>query len=136
GARIAIEGFGKAGAGTAWACARAGALVVAVSTVDGLLADPGGLDVEQLLELRARYGDRFVEHGSRPVRRREELFELDCDVLVPGARPDSISTEVAERARCQVVAPAANVPYAAGAIEILYRRGVVAVPDFLSNSGG
>jgi glutamate dehydrogenase (NAD(P)+) len=136
GARVAIEGFGKVGAGTAWACARAGARVVAVSTVDGLLADPDGLDVEELLELRARHGDRFVEHGSRSVRRREELFELDCDVLVPGARPDSITAEVAERVRCRVVAPAANVPYAAGAIEVLYRRGVVAVPDFISNSGG
>ena len=136
GARIAIEGFGKVGAGTAWACARAGARVVAVSTLDGLLADPGGLDVEELLELRARHGDRFVEHGPQSVRRREELFGLDCDVLVPGARPDSITAEVAERARCRVVAPAANVPYAAGAIEVLYRRGIVAVPDFLANSGG
>ena len=136
GARVAIEGFGKVGAGAAWACAGAGARIVAVSTVDGLLADSGGLDVAELLELRVRHGDRFVEHGSRPVGRREELFELDCDVLVPGARPDSITTAVAERVRCRVVAPAANVPYAAGAIETLHGRGIIAIPDFLSNSGG
>jgi glutamate dehydrogenase (NAD(P)+) len=136
GARVAIEGFGKVGAGTAWACARAGARVIAVSTVDGLLADPAGLDVGQLLALRARHSDRFVEHGSRPVRRREKLFELDCDVLVPGARPDSITPDLAERLRCQVVAPAANIPYAVGAVEVLYRRGIVAVPDFLANAGG
>src|SRR5262245_33042209 len=135
-ARGAIEGFGKVGAGTAWACARAGARIVAVSTADGLLADPDGLDLEQLLELRARYGDRFVEHGPQLGRPREELFGLDCDVLVPGARPDAITADVAERLRCQVVAPAANVPYALGAIEMLCRRGIVAIPDFLSNSGG
>jgi glutamate dehydrogenase (NAD(P)+) len=136
GARVAIEGFGKVGAGTARACARAGAMIVAVSTVDGLLADPRGLDVEQLLELRRRYGERFVEHGSRPARSREQLFDLDCDVLVPGARPDSITADLAERLCRQVVAPAANVPYATGTIEILHWRGIVAIPDFLSNSGG
>jgi glutamate dehydrogenase (NAD(P)+) len=136
GAAVAIEGFGKVGAGTARACARAGARVVGVSTVEGLLADPEGLDIDALLTLRERHGDRLVEHGPRPTRPREELFELDCDVLVPGARPDSIPAGVAERLRCAVVAPAANAPFGPGAVEVLHRRGIVAVPDFVSNSGG
>jgi glutamate dehydrogenase (NAD(P)+) len=136
GATVAIEGFGKVGAGTARACVRAGARLVGVSTVDGLLADHDGLDVEALLALRERYGDRLVEHGQRPARPRGELFELDCDVLVPGARPDSITLAVAQRLPCAVVAPAANIPYGPGAIEVLHRRGIVAVPDFLANAGG
>jgi glutamate dehydrogenase (NAD(P)+) len=135
GAAVAIEGFGKVGAGTAHACARAGARVVGVSTVDGLLADPNGLDVEELLALRQRHGDRFVAHGPRSVRAREALFELDCDVLVPGARPESITRNVAGRVRCAVVAPGANIPYSPGTVEVLHRRGILAVPDFLSNSG-
>jgi glutamate dehydrogenase (NAD(P)+) len=136
GAAVAVEGFGKVGAGTARACARSGARVIAVSTAEGLVADPDGLRVEELLELRARHGDSFVAHTRHSVRPRDELFELECDVLVPGARPDSITAEVAERLRCAVVAPGANVPYGAGAVEILHRRGIVAVPDFVSNSGG
>jgi glutamate dehydrogenase (NAD(P)+) len=135
GAAVAVEGFGKVGAGTARACVRAKARLVAVSTLDGLLADADGLDVDELLALRERHGDRLVEHGPRPVRPREALFELDCDVLVPGARPDSITADLAERVRCAVVAPGANLPYARGASEALHRRGIVAVPDFLSNSG-
>ena len=90
----------------------------------------------ELFALRELHGDRFVEHGPRPAGSREALFELDCDVLVPGARPDSITRAVAERARCSIVAPAANIPYGPGAIELLQARGVVAVPDFVSNSGG
>jgi glutamate dehydrogenase (NAD(P)+) len=136
GAAVAVEGFGKVGAGTARACARAGARLVGVSTLAGLLADPDGLDVEQLLALRERYGDRLVEHGPRPVLPRQALFELACDVLVPGARPDSITPTLAERVRCAVIAPGANIPYVPGAVEVLRKRGVLAVPDFLSNSGG
>jgi glutamate dehydrogenase (NAD(P)+) len=136
GAAVAIEGFGKVGAGTARACVRAGARLVGVSTVDGLLADRDGLDVEELFALRERHGDRLVEHGPRSVRPREALFELDCDVLVPGARPDSITRDVAERVRCAVLAPGANIPYGPGAVDALHRRGIIAVPDFVSNSGG
>jgi glutamate dehydrogenase (NAD(P)+) len=135
GATVAVEGFGKVGAGTARACARAGARIVGVSTVDGLLADPDGLDVGELFALRAHYGDRLVEHGPRPVRPREELFELGCDVLVPGARPDSITSDVARRVRCAVIAPGANIPYGPGAVKALHGRGVLALPDFVSNSG-
>jgi glutamate dehydrogenase (NAD(P)+) len=136
GATVAVEGFGKVGAGTARACARAGARVVGVSTVDGLLADPDGLDVEELMALRERHGDRLVEHGARSALPREALFELDCDVLVPGARPDSITPGVARRIRCAVVAPGANAPYGVGAVEVLHRRGILAIPDFVANSGG
>ena len=136
GATVAVEGFGKVGAGTARACERAGARVIGVSTVAGLLADADGLDVGELFALRDRHGDRLVEHGPRPVRPRDYLFELECDVLVPGARPDSVSHEVADRVRCAVIAPGANIPYGPGAVEVLHRRGIVAVPDFISNSGG
>jgi glutamate dehydrogenase (NAD(P)+) len=136
GAAVAIEGFGKVGAGTAYACARAGARVVGVSTVEGLVEDPNGLDVDELLAIRSRYGDAFVAHGERPARPREALFELDCDVLVPGARPDSVTREIAERLTCAVVAPGANIPYGPGAVEILHERRIVAIPDFVSNSGG
>jgi glutamate dehydrogenase (NAD(P)+) len=135
GATVAIEGFGKAGAGTARAFARAGARVVGISTVAGCVADPGGLDVEELLRLRAAHGDEFVRHanGARP---REELFTFACDVLVPGARPDSIRREVVDALRCAVVVPAANIPYGPGAVEALRSRGIVALPDFVTNAGG
>jgi glutamate dehydrogenase (NAD(P)+) len=136
GATVAIEGFGKVGAGTARAWARAGGQVVGVSTVHGLVADPGGLDVEALIDLRREHGDRFVERAGAPVRPREELFELDCDVVVPGARPDAVTVDVARELRCRVVAPGANVPYGAGAVEVLRELGIVALPDFVANAGG
>jgi glutamate dehydrogenase (NAD(P)+) len=136
GATLAIEGFGKAGAGTARVCARAGARVVAVSTVEGALVDPDGLDVEALLELRTEHGDAFVNHASVPASPRSALFEVECDVLVPGARPDAITPELATTLRCAAVIPVANVPYAAAAVDALARKGVLALPDFVTNAGG
>jgi glutamate dehydrogenase (NAD(P)+) len=136
GAAVAIEGFGKVGAGTARACDRAGARIVGVSTVRGLVADPAGLHVEELLRLREEHGDALVEHAAVPARAREDLFGLECDVVVPGARPDSVTRRVAEALSCAVVAPGANAPYGAGAIEVMHRRGILAIPDFVANSGG
>ncbi|MGI8605787.1 MAG: Glu/Leu/Phe/Val dehydrogenase dimerization domain-containing protein [Gaiellaceae bacterium] len=136
GAAVAIEGFGKVGAGTARACARGGARVVGISTAEGSIADPGGFDVEALLDLRSRHGDALVRHAAVPLWPRENLFAFECDVVVPGARPDSVTPGVVERLRCAVVAPGANAPYASGALEALHARGIVALPDFVANSGG
>jgi glutamate dehydrogenase (NAD(P)+) len=136
GASIAIEGFGKVGAGTARACADAGARVVAVSTVEGALVDAAGLDVEELFALRDRHGDALVHHGPAPSRAREELFTVECDVLVPGARPHVITPETTLDLRCATVVPGANVPYAPGAADALAARGILALPDFVTNAGG
>ena len=136
GATVAIEGFGKAGAGTARACAEAGARVVAVSTIAGSVADPGGLDVDELLALRDAYGDVLVEHAPVPSQPREALFSVACDVLVPGARPDVVTRASAAELRCAAVVPVANAPYADGAVEALAERGILAVPDFVANAGG
>jgi len=136
GATVAIEGFGKAGAGTARVCARAGARVIAVSTIEGALIDPDGLDVEELLELREEHGDAFVHHGPVAARPRSDLFDTECDILVPGARPDVISPAVASNLRCAAVVPVANAPYARGSLEVLHRRGILALPDFVTNAGG
>ena len=136
GATVAIEGFGKVGAGAARAFARAGARLVAVSTVAGTLADPAGLDVGELLRLRERHGDELVAHGPVPARPREALLTSGCDILVPGARPDSITPGLVPSLRCVVVAPAANIPYAEGACRALRERGILALPDFVANAGG
>ena len=136
GASIAIEGFGKAGAGTAHACARSGARVIAVSTIEGALVDPAGLDVDELLALRALHGDAFVHNGTVPVHPREALFAVECDVIVPGARPHVISQESATELRCAAVVPAANAPYAPGATDALAACGILALPDFVTNAGG
>lgn len=138
GRSAAIEGFGKVGGGVAREVTRRGGRVVAVSTVAGCVADPAGLDVERLLALRRVHGDDCVARYGRPAGPPGQLFTVvDADVVVPGTRPGVISRRAAESLRpsVKVVAPAANVPYTAAGADVLRRRGIVALPDFVCNAG-
>ena len=138
GRSVAIEGFGKVGGGVAREVTRRAGRVVAVSTLAGCLADPAGLDVELLLALRRVHGDACVLRYGRPVSPPDELFTaVTADVVVPGTRPGVIGARIAESlpAGVLVVAPAANVPYTAQGAEVLRRRGIMALPDFVCNAG-
>lgn len=137
GRSAAIEGFGKVGGGVAREVTRRGGRVVALSTVAGSIADPAGLDVARLLDLRSRYGDSCVARYGLAVAPSAELFTAEADVLVPGARPGVITSQVARSLApaVRVVAPAANVPYTSGGAEVLRGRGIAALPDFVCNVG-
>jgi glutamate dehydrogenase (NAD(P)+) len=135
GRSVAIEGFGKVGGATALEMTRRGARLVALSTIHGSVRDPAGFDVSRLLDLRAQHGDRLVEHLGVPVAPASDLFDVDADVVVPGARIGVIDEARASALRARVVAPAANVPYTARGLEVLRERGIVALADFVCNSG-
>lgn len=136
GAAFAIEGFGKVGGGVAREAVRRGGRVVAVSTVEGCVFDPAGLDVEALIALRRSHGDGFVHRsGGRVEADPRMLFGAEADVLVPGARVGVITTEVAERLRTRWVVPAANVPYTADALDVLRGRRINYLADFVCNAG-
>jgi glutamate dehydrogenase (NAD(P)+) len=137
GRSAAIEGFGKVGGGVAREVTRRGGRVVALSTVAGSIADPSGLDIGRLLELRGRYGDDCVARYGRESAPPAALFSAEADVLVPGARPGVISSQVAQSLApaVRVVAPAANVPYTSGGADVLRGRGIAALPDFVCNAG-
>src|SRR5712664_1914858 len=135
GRTVAVEGFGKVGGAAAVELAMRGARLIAFSTIHGSVRRPAGFDVDELLELRAQHGDRLVEHLGTEVRPASELFAVEADVLVPGARIGVIDEARAGTLRARVVAPGANVPYTARALEILKERSIPALADFVCNSG-
>src|SRR2546428_8243055 len=135
GRTVAIEGFGKVGGATAVEMAKRGARLVAFSTIHGSVRRPGGFGVDELLDLRARYGDRLVAHLGAVVGPAADLFNVDADVIVPGARIGVIDETRAGSLSARVVAPGANRPYTAGALEVLKERGIPALADFVTNAG-
>jgi glutamate dehydrogenase (NAD(P)+) len=138
GRSVAIEGFGKVGGGVAREVTRRGGTVAAVSTVAGCVVDPAGLDVEHLMALRRAHGDGCVLHYGLPARPTAELFTtVDADVIVPGTRPGVINAQTATALApgVRVIVPAANVPYTARGADVLRKRGIVTLPDFVCNAG-
>lgn len=136
GMRVALEGFGKVGGGVAREAVRRGARVVAISTVEGCIHDPAGLDVELMFHLRSAHGDGFVHHAGGESRRDPRaLFDVESDVLVPGARVGVVTAATAATLNTRWIVPAANVPYARDAIDVLKGRGVRFLADFVCNAG-
>ncbi|HVR10824.1 MAG TPA: Glu/Leu/Phe/Val dehydrogenase [Thermoanaerobaculia bacterium] len=134
-ARVAVQGFGNAGAHFARLAAEGGATIVAVSDSTGGAAAAKGLDVARIQAHKAKTGSVAGLKGASRIG-NEELLELDCDVLVPAALENQITRRNAARIRAKLVAEAANGPTTPDADEILARRGVVVVPDILCNGGG
>ncbi len=133
----AIEGFGKVGAPLGRLLGERGVKIVAVSTSRGALYNPEGLEVSRLIELSGRVGSHVVEsypHADRIDRRA--LLELPVDILCPCARHDSIAADNAARIRARIICPGANNPVTPEAHETLTARGVLCMPDFLTNCGG
>lgn len=136
-ARAVVQGFGSMGGATARFLARAGVRVVGIADRDGLLHNPGGLDVEALLLSRDGFGvmDRTRLRPGDVELPREQWLELDAEVLVPAAMSYVITAADVDRMRASVVVEAANVATLADAEAELTRRGVTVVPDFVANCG-
>jgi len=136
-ARVAIEGFGKVGGGVARYITESGARVVAISTINGAIYNKDGLDVKALLETRKTTGDKAIAEYKNAKRiRSQEIYGLPVDILIPGARPYVITKKNAGNVKAKIISSIANIPMTDEAEAILFKKGVLAVPDFISNAGG
>jgi glutamate dehydrogenase/leucine dehydrogenase len=137
GASVAIEGFGKVGGGVARYISESGAKVVAISTINGTIYNKDGLDVMALLQARKTAGDKAItEYKNAKKLKAQELYELPVDILIPGARPHVITKKNVGAVKAKIISSIANIPIEDDAEEALFKRGVISVPDFVSNAGG
>ena len=135
GTRVVVQGFGNVGSITAEMMEREGMKIVAVSDKSGGLYNPKGLKVKDLEEhvLRQRFLSEYknAEHVDN-----KELLALDCDVLVPAALENVITSHNAGAIKARIICEGANGPTSAGADRILDEKGVFVIPDILANAGG
>ena len=137
GRAVAIEGFGSVGGSLAQLMSERGAKVVAVSTSQGALYDPAGLDIGELAAASRKHGSGFVARSGRGERiSAASLLELDVDLLCPCARRHSIREENVSRVQATMICAGANNPVSPVAERKLHQRGIQYPPDFVSNSGG
>ncbi|MBD8007334.1 Glu/Leu/Phe/Val dehydrogenase [Bacillus sp. Sa1BUA2] len=133
-ARIVIQGFGNAGSFLSKFLYDAGAKIVGISDAYGALHDPDGLDIDYLLDRRDSFGT--VTTLFENTISNKELFELDCDIIVPAAVANQITGENAPNIKASIVVEAANGPTTEEATKILTERGILLVPDVLASAGG
>jgi glutamate dehydrogenase/leucine dehydrogenase len=134
-ARVAIQGFGNAGAIAAELFRQAGARVVAVSDSQGGAMSGGGLDLAAVQRHKAARGTVAGAPGTKAVS-NADLLELDCDILIPAALGGQIRQDNADQVRARLVVEAANGPTTPAADRILFARGIPVLPDILANAGG
>ena len=133
--RVVVQGSGNVGGIGALLMHEAGYKVVAISDVHGGIYNPNGIDIPAALKhLQATRS--FEDFPGVDRITNSELLELPCEVLVPAATENQITSQNAHNIRCKVLAEGANGPTTAAADEILHEKGVFVIPDILANAGG
>src|SRR5438046_2479583 len=133
--RVIIQGFGNVGSNAARLMAEEGYKVIGIAEVDGGLYRKDGIDVEALWEYRQRNGTihGFTEADAVDAA---QLLITECEILIPAATENQITSRNADRVKCKILAEGANGPTTAAADEILAEKRVLVIPDNLCNAGG
>jgi len=135
GCRVIIQGFGNVGSNAARLLQERGYKVIGIGEYDGGLFHPNGINIDALLEHRLRNGTilGFRDAESTPTA---ELLTTECEILIPAATENVITSRNAERIKARIVCEGANGPTTAVADEILADKKVFIIPDILANAGG
>ncbi len=135
GARIAIQGFGSVGKAAAKFLSEKGCVLVAASDTRGCVFNENGIDVLELIEIKENTGS-VINYPEGYLKGCDEIFSVDCDIFIPAATPDVIHKDNALDIKARLILQGANIPATLEAEEILHKRKVLSVPDFIANAGG
>ncbi|ODS42154.1 MAG: glutamate dehydrogenase [Candidatus Altiarchaeales archaeon IMC4] len=132
---VAVQGYGNAGYyGAKLIKELFGAKVVAISDSRGGIYCDKGIDADKANEYKAKTGSVVGFCGKKITN--EQLLELDVDVLIPAALENVITKKNAAKVKAKVILELANGPTNPEADEILHKKGIFVLPDFLANAGG
>lgn len=132
---FAIQGFGNVGAWAAELLQEHGGKIVAVSDVSSAVGNEKGLDIKAL-RAHAATGKPLGEFSGGAAFPVGDLLKTKCDVLIPAAIGGVIDQEQAKTLDCRFVVEAANGPTTPEGDQALRDRGIVVLPDILTNGGG
>jgi glutamate dehydrogenase (NAD(P)+) len=135
GCRVVIQGFGNVGSNAARLMMEQGYKIVGIAERDGGLSNPIGIDIHQLIEYKYRNGTTLGFRGAEATP-SEELLVSECDILIPAATENVITSRNADKIKARIVVEGANGPTTAVADEILAEKRIFIVPDILANAGG
>ncbi|MGD0403284.1 MAG: Glu/Leu/Phe/Val dehydrogenase [Candidatus Acidiferrales bacterium] len=137
GCRVIIQGFGNVGSQAAILMHEAGYKIIGIADIHGGLYNEKGFDIPKVVDWV--YGQRKplpeFPGGGDKMTAQEVLFH-PCDILVPAATENQITTANAGRVDCKILCEGANGPTTSHADSIIESKGIFIVPDILGNAGG
>jgi glutamate dehydrogenase (NAD(P)+) len=133
--RVVVQGFGNVGGMAARLMARTGFKIISVIEWDGAVYNPRGVDPEALMKFRNETGSIVGYPEAEPIDPHEAML-LECEVLLPAAKENVITTANADRIRAKIICEGANGPTTSEADAILAEKGIFVLPDILANAGG
>jgi glutamate dehydrogenase (NAD(P)+) len=133
--KVIVQGFGNVGSFSAKLLWEKGYKIIGIGEFDGALFNANGIDISELLEWKAKTG---TIHGFREAEAadKDDLLLRKCDVLIPAATENVITSKNAARIQARILCEGANGPTTPVADEILAEKGVFVIPDILANAGG
>ena len=134
-ARVAVQGFGNAGAIIARLVAEDGARVIAVCDSKCGLISETGLDIQAVLKHKETTGSLQGMRGVKEIA-PNDVVEVECDILCPSALENSITMANVGKVKTKIIAELANGPTTPAADRVLEKEGVTLIPDILANAGG
>lgn len=137
-ARIAIQGFGNLAKAAIVALTDAGAVITAIADakkcVIGLEQQP--VPVQLYLDQQGTLLPEIQNDDSVRIEPKETVLSCECDLLILAAIEGVISATNAEGIRAKVVIPGANLAITPEGEEVLFNRGIIALPSFVAGCGG
>lgn len=135
--KFAIQGFGDAGQRAALLHNEilGGGKLVAASDSRGAIFNDEGIDPEELVHHKLKTGTVLNFPGTKEIP-RDNLLELDVEVLYPAALENAINYSNADKIKAKIVCELANGPTTPEADLILHKKGIHVIPDFLASAGG
>ncbi len=137
GKTMVIQGLGNVGSYSgSISQEEGGALIIGVSEIEGTIYNEKGINIEKLLKYRKEKGSIIGFPGTKALPDRNDWVAIECDILVPAALENQITTENAKRVRAKIIAEAANGPVTSEAADVLRKKGIIVLPDMYLNAGG
>ena len=129
-----VQGFGKVGYYSAKFLQDKGAKITAISDVSATISNKNGIDVEDLFAFARKNKGNIKGYGK--AAEIPDIITSECDILVPAALENQITSRNAANIRASFIGEGANGPTTVKADEILHKNGVFVIPDVVANSGG
>jgi glutamate dehydrogenase (NAD(P)+) len=136
GKRIIVQGLGNVGYHAAKFCREGGATLIAIAEFEGAIANPKGLNEDEVFKHRKATGSILNFPGATNLASSAAALEMECDVLLPAALEEVFTAENAPRVKAKIILEGANGPTTPDADPIFRQKGMLVIPDIYCNAGG